>query len=111
MVLGPEGWCVGLCTDPPLAHRGPFSSDPVCCFQSFREEVPTRAEDGGFDSPGHRLPQAQARLARGVPVHPGQASARRPTAREAVRVALCGRSGCPWPSAPARIHQFGCPMS
>lgn len=63
-----------VCTDPPLAHRSPFASDPVCCFQSFLEEVPTGAEHGHFDSPGHRL--LQARLARGVPVHPGQASAR-----------------------------------
>lgn len=57
------------CIDPPQVHRGPFSSDPVCCFQGFLEEVFTGAEDGCFDFPGHKL--LQARLARGVPVHPG----------------------------------------
>lgn len=82
-----------VCTDPPQAHRGLFSSDSVCCFQNFLEEVSTGAADGCFDSPGHKL--LQARLARGVPVHPGQASTQGLTAREAVRVALCGSSGCP----------------
>lgn len=82
-----------VCIDPLQAHRGSFSSDSVCCFQSFLEEVSTGAEDGRFDSPGHKL--LQTGLARGVPTHSGQASAQGLTAREAVRMALCGSSGCP----------------
>lgn len=54
-VLGQEGQGVDLCvTDPPLAHRGPFSSDLVCCYQSLLEQVSTGAQDGCFDSPGHK---------------------------------------------------------
>ena len=48
-----------VCRDSPLAHRGPFSSNPVCCFQSLLEEVSTVAEDGCFGSPGHKPLQAR----------------------------------------------------
>lgn len=95
--------CGALPARTPLRPTEALSPQ-MCCFQSFLEEVFTGAEDGCFDFPGHIL--LQARLARGVLVHPGQASARELSAREAVRMALCGSSGLS-----ARRGQFVCQSS
>lgn len=40
-----------VCRDPPLTHRGYFSSHPACCFQGLLGEESAGAVDGYFASP------------------------------------------------------------
>lgn len=84
--------CVGFCLHrDTLAHRGPFSSDPVCCcHQHLLEEVSTGAQDYTLIL----RPQTPAGLAgQRRACASWQASAWGLIAGEAVRMALCGCSG------------------